>query len=177
MLKVYRSKQFITRSIYLTVDGIRRLIDFKGGQAYPKKIFGVFSTDSVKVQKALESHPGFNKTFELETTEKEVKKAQEVITLMEPKPEVKTEPIVLTEEVEETIEEEVEETVEEVTEEIVEEEKEEGPRQVLEVEKAQAAKLWLMNEFKNEFTHRQLANKELIIKAAKEKNVVFPNLK
>ena len=173
MLKVYKSKKFITRSIHITVDGVERTIEFKGGQEYPKKIFGVFSTDSVKVQKVLESHPGFNSTFELETEEKEVKKPQEVITLMEPK----QEPIILTEEVEETIEDIPEESVEETDESTMEEVQEDGPRQVLEIEKSQQAKLWLMNEFKNEFTHRQLANKELIIKAAKEKNVVFPNLK
>lgn len=190
MLKVYQSKQFINRSIYVMVDGVSKLVEFKGGQAYPKKIFGVFATDSVKVQKALESHLGYGKTFELISEEKKVVKPQEVITLMEPNKNT-PEPIVVEEDViEETMEdqadeiqeesqaEEVEETVEEtpVAEEPVVEEKV-GTREIFEIEKAQDAKLWLMNEFKNEFTHRQLANKDLILKAAKEKNVVFPNLK
>jgi hypothetical protein len=192
MLKVYQSKQFINRSIYVMVDGVSKLVEFKGGQAYPKKIFGVFATDSVKVQKALESHLGYGKTFELISEEKKVVKPQEVITLMEPKKNT-PEPIVVEEDViEETMEdqaeeiqeesqaEEVEETVEEVEETIQESpvvEERVGPREIFEIEKAQDAKLWLMNEFKNEFTHRQLANKDLILKAAKEKNVVFPNLK
>jgi len=195
MLKVYKSKVYVTRSIYVNVDGNSRMVEFRGGQTYPKKIFGVFTTDSVKMQKALESHMGFGKTFELDSEEKKVVKPQEVITLMEPKN--IPEPIVIEEDVIEEVEEtvdEVEETVQEapVVEELVVEEEpvnetveafepvvEEkvGPREIFEVEKAQDAKLWLMNEFKNEFTHRQLANKDLILKAAKEKNVVFPNLK
>lgn len=186
MLKTYQSKTFISRSINIDVDGKKRVISFIGGVVYPRKVCGFYTTSDPKEQKALESHPGFGSKFILITEEKKDVKQVEPITLLEQQE--------TTEEINDVVDdlpEDAETTVDteenskeenDATEEHIEEEQTEETTvnhdvvEVLEVEKVQEAKDYLMNKFPGEFTHRQLANKEMILNAAKERNITFPNI-
>ena len=182
MLKTYQSKKFINRTININVDGKERSVTFTGGMMYPRKVCGVYTTTSAKEQAAIESHPGFGSNFILISEEKQKKE------------EIK--PIDLVIESVDEIQEEVEETTEEITEEVIEEtveneeieddntdevteevQEESGVKEVFEVEKVQDAKNYLMEKYPDEFTHRQLANKTMILNAAKDKDISFPNIK
>jgi hypothetical protein len=63
--KVYRSKQRMSISILVTVDGVEQYVDFTGGTNSPQRVNGSYSTNNSKMQAAIEKHPGFKRTFEL----------------------------------------------------------------------------------------------------------------
>lgn len=205
MLKTYQSKRFINRSVNIEVDGKIRVVTFTGGTMYPKTVCGIYSTLNVKEQKALESHPGYGVKFILLRQEGTPKNKIKEVVLLEEKAPVVEEKKEIVDEIAHPVEENIEETIEntdentetiedvssETTEEVVEnnENAEEvqgvveeqtpennGVTEIFEVEKVQEAKDYLMKTFKGEFTHRALSNKNLILAAAKEKNISFPNI-
>lgn len=209
MFKVYESQIFIKRSINIEVNGKPRTISFTGGLKYPKKVFGIFSTNNEKEQAAIEEHPGFGTKFILKIEDiKSIKIEEEVILTEEPakkeritvvnetvttdnaneaSPEMFGNKIVEKEaaatskamskenvpKIYKEVKKEVIKTPE--TEEVVET-NEVAITEVFEVEKVQQGKEYLMKKFQNEFTHRQLSNKNLVLAAAKEKNISFPNI-
>ena len=64
--KVYRSKHFMNLSICVSVNGQYQMVDFTGGITAPRRVNGGFSTPCPTLQKAIESHGDFNKSFTLE---------------------------------------------------------------------------------------------------------------
>lgn len=65
MLKIYRSKKFMSLSVPLCVDGKAATADFKGGSVNPR-VCGCFVTMDKGLQDALENEPGFNRDYFLE---------------------------------------------------------------------------------------------------------------
>ena len=65
MLKIYRSKFYMSLSVPLTIGGNKVCAEFKGGSVNPR-ICGCYVTMDGEVQQALESEPGFNRDYVLE---------------------------------------------------------------------------------------------------------------
>jgi len=196
MYKAYESRIYITRSINIEVNGKARIIEFRGGLTYPRKVFGIYGTGNLSEQKAIEDHTGFGTKFVLKSEDLGKAKAKEEI-LLEPEKEIVVLGTVTTDnaakaspgifgakivekeaevipEVEET--KEIDETAK--VEEVVEDIPEAGDAitEVFDVTKNQDAKFYLMENFKDVFSHVSLSNRAKILAAAKEKNISFPNL-
>lgn len=63
--KTYRSIHAKTLIVYIEVNGTGIGCTFNGGMSYPKMLNGSYATANPDIQKVLESHPGFNKQFEV----------------------------------------------------------------------------------------------------------------
>lgn len=63
MLKTYRHLQYLKHTIFVTVDGVQQAITFEGGTRQPVRIHGNFTTANLKLQEAIEKHPGYGKQF------------------------------------------------------------------------------------------------------------------
>jgi hypothetical protein len=68
MRKVYQAKFAIRLVKTIMVDGKQTFCEFTGGRTHPKLVTGRFSTESQRVQSALERNSDFNKTFYLAET-------------------------------------------------------------------------------------------------------------
>lgn len=63
MVKIYRSKKWTTHVMMLKVGKNTIQIPFVNGTTDPTFRGGEYSTDDEAIQKALESHPDYNKVF------------------------------------------------------------------------------------------------------------------
>lgn len=66
--KIYRSKFYVSLTVIVAVGDKKITCEFTGGMTSPASINGSFKTRDAGVQKALESHPWFNREFFLEKT-------------------------------------------------------------------------------------------------------------
>ena len=65
MLKIYQSIRAFRLVTEIEIDGKLRTIEFSGGARQPRRRNGIFSTTQIKLQKAIENSPGFNKSYKL----------------------------------------------------------------------------------------------------------------
>ena len=63
--KVYRAVFVKDMTIYVDVNGRGMGCSFSGGTSFPKKLNGTYATTNPDIQKAVEEHPWFRKTFVL----------------------------------------------------------------------------------------------------------------
>jgi hypothetical protein len=74
MNKIYQTTRDLELHTNVMVDGKPFSISFTGGSMSPQRINGKFGTTDAKLQKALESDSGFNRTFKLLEEVKTVEK-------------------------------------------------------------------------------------------------------
>jgi hypothetical protein len=65
MTKTYQSIVFKELHRQVIVEGNKVAVDFTGGVNYPKTKNGIFTTNDVNIQKAMEADKSFNKAFRL----------------------------------------------------------------------------------------------------------------
>lgn len=159
MIKTYQTTVYLFLSTPIVINGKTLRIRFEGGRVLPNRtIMGTYKTSDPEIQKALEASPAFNGSFELvsaveEPSDKPVK----------PK---KTDPPVVDPPVVDPPAEDLPETTNPET---------EGnePTTADEVTSSAGAKKYLNETFNVPYS--KLANIDLVLKVAEEKNVTFPN--
>ena len=151
MLKIYQSIRAFKLVTEIAVDGELMTIEFAGGIKQPRRTNGHFSTNSKKIQKAIENRPGFGKSYKLaRTIEDNLSKKEDVQEPAKPKAKV----------------------------EVIDDEHPEGedlPGDYTNIEKAQDARDILF-DIDKELTYNDVKSKVQIHEQAKRLNISFPNL-
>ena len=154
-VKQYESKKYAKLSISLRIGGVNKRINFVGGTKAPKKRGGLFTTDSLAIQRAIEKRPDFKNKFRimsesLTRAEQNIENQRILDGLKVPHlesgiPEPVLHPSSL------------------------------APKPVLEVTKFQEAKIYLFNKFSGEYILADLNSKAKVKTEAVKRNIVFPN--
>lgn len=161
MIKTYQTTVYLFLSTPITIKGKTLRIRFEGGRELPNyTIMGSYKTSDPEIQAALEASPAFNRSFKLASSVEEPSdKPAKAAKVKEPElPEAP-----LPEETQDNAETTNPDAETENSEPVVAED----------VTSGAGAKKFLNETFN--VPHSKLANIEIILKVAAEKNVTFPN--
>ena len=165
-VKTYQCIGYTTLEHRVVIDGVKVTIEFKGGGNYPRKTFGIYSTDDKAIQKALESSRSFKTLYRIIRDNDELfgdetpqlTHKEQVVKLQQENADLKAEINILKAALKEVEDAKI-------------------PKDVIavkEVFNAQQAKEYLAENFE-ELEIKNLPNKATVLKRAEERNICFPD--